>query len=74
MKQSVYTQVIEPYIGTPIHPLISLPSGDGNFESSLKNASKEDLEIALTIMTSFPDGNASRIAACTKRYKEVCYG
>ncbi len=51
--------------------IMTLPAGDGNYESHLKAATLEDLSTALTVMNAFPDGNRSRIAVCQRRFNEM---
>lgn len=58
----------------PLYGLISLPAGDGNYQSSLREASIEDLSTAITVMQAFPEGNMSRIATCQKRLNELMAG
>lgn len=61
---SSWVETTEVRHGT-VYALSSLPSTDGNFLSAIKDASPEELSLAL-IRMSGKDGNKSRIAACEK--------
>lgn len=55
----------------PLFGLLTLPSGDGNYQSRLDAATDEDLSTALSVMNAFPDGNRSRIMACERQLKKL---
>ena len=55
----------------PLYGLISLPAGDGNFQSSLCEATTQDLATAISVMQAFPEGNASRLSACQRRLNDL---
>lgn len=54
-----------------IFVLLTLPSGDGNYESALKKANKEELETALALFEQFPVNNSGRLSACKRRLKAI---
>lgn len=54
-----------------IFVLLTLPSGDGNYESALRRANKEELETALELFEQFPANNSGRISACKRRLKAI---
>lgn len=67
-----YSEVIKPFINmNPLYGLLSLPAGDGNYESHLKSATIEDLSTAVSLLSAFPDGNRSRLIVCERQLNRL---
>lgn len=63
-------EVVVPVLGTTLHSLCSIPSGDCNFASALNRATKKDLEDAIKYLTANPKNNQSRLTACKRELKK----
>jgi len=67
-----YNEVTKAFVNmNPLYGLLSLPAGDGNYESYLKSATLEDLSTAVSVMSAFPDGNKSRLAVCERQLQKL---
>ena len=53
-------------VGSRVHSLTSLPAGDCNYQTALREASKDEIRQAIEIMNENPAGNKTRISLCEK--------
>lgn len=53
-----------------VHALSTLPATDGNFTSTLRTASTEDVMKAIEVMENNGGQNKSRIAACKRELRK----